>query len=689
MAGYALDSIADLRDATRAGAGYYFDFASGKAKPGRKWHKNAPESVRAELCRDISQEERKLCCEVSRIDKVQPVAEGSSPVVLIIIGPSGAGKSMVLPKAAKFFGLDLNDFAEVDGDSMRGCHGGWKTHVVDDMANGYFDAYDIYITNKTNKGLKLHYLQETLNARKNVIYPDTHVKKEDLALMKEKGYKVYTLGLLISCCESDCRQKNRAETNGRWSGTPMEKWEVTVKDVVKMCAENNSDKALVYESTDVLNPRLVYARGLAGVQEQDDLQATVDRLKIDGDLMHLKQCSDHAWCECLSLAGCYSRPDAGNIYIRLKDYSEEVSEVDFGSALVSDAKCVFAVKTCTLHRAVETKKKDSFWCRMDRANIFCWGRPEAREKGTVGEEIGCFSPVSLSIQWNESAPWGRATWKLESKIAGHSIKQAIREDDKLLSSLKEGYDGSDDCLNFCAAKFRKMTSTEWNDALQACKVTGTECAPSREAPKALIVMAPSAGGKTTVVTMLADSFGIDIDKSVRADGAIFRDYHKQYAMVCENGVANDGLWYNAWPAAKSIVQKAKVDVLKDAMNNKQDLVISDTGAEVDRLEELVASLKGGGYLVSLVGIYADPKAILQRGIAREIGEGKRYNRSIDKLKQTFEHFGAAISVVDGPFKIVHNAQGQKPQVTLEGNGCNGGQLPKDVAEALEKLVSQL
>ena len=34
-----------------------------------------------------------------------------------------------------------------------------------------------------------------------------------------------------------------------------------------------------------------------------------------------------------------------------------------------------------------------------------------------------------------------------------------------------------------------------------------------------------------------------------------------------------------------------------------------------------------GYVVSLLGVYAAPEAILQRGVQREIREGKRYNRS--------------------------------------------------------------
>ncbi|CAL1147712.1 unnamed protein product [Cladocopium goreaui] len=166
-------------------------------------------------------------------------------------------------------------------------------------------------------------------------------------------------------------------------------------------------------------------------------------------------------------------------------------------------------------------------------------------------------------------------------------------------------------------------------------------------------MAPSAGGKTTVLSHLADAFGVSLSTCAKCDGAIFRDFHDQYRLICENGVANHGLWYNAWPAAKSVVQRAKKEVLRLAMARKQELVVSETGAELENLTSLVAELQKNGYKVSLLGIFADPRSIMERGIAREIIDGKLYNRSLKKLKATFQNFGKAIALVDGSFKIVH------------------------------------
>eukprot|EP00928_Gymnodinium_smaydae_P034358 TRINITY_DN24367_c0_g4_i1.p1 TRINITY_DN24367_c0_g4~~TRINITY_DN24367_c0_g4_i1.p1 ORF type:complete len:334 (-),score=67.74 TRINITY_DN24367_c0_g4_i1:79-1080(-) len=280
----ALDSIHGLRDATRAGAGVYWDFASNQARYGRKWHEHAPDDVREQLARDCNDAELQACRDATGIDRVAPAAEGEAPEVLIIIGPSGAGKSMVLPKAAEMFGVDLSKFAHVDGDDMRSCHTAWKEHIVNDTANGYLDAYDIYVANKGNKDLKKKYSKECLKQRKNVIFPWTNIEQAALDLIKEMGYKVYILGLVISRAESDCRQKNRAEMNGRWADTPEKKWLVTMDHLSQLCDPTHSEKVLVFESTDVLNMQLVYTRGISGVEDQDSLAGTIERLKADNDI---------------------------------------------------------------------------------------------------------------------------------------------------------------------------------------------------------------------------------------------------------------------------------------------------------------------------------------------------------------------------------------------------------------------
>ena len=276
-----LQKIRNLRDATKAGAGIYWDFPSGRPRRGRTWYDHAPENVRVELCRNCNAEELQSCREVSGIDRVESAPAGTRPKVLIIIGPSGAGKSLALPLAAKKFKIDMSTFAQVDGDDMRSCHSGWKTHVTENTKIGYFDAYDIYITNKANKDLKKTLSKECLRGRKHVVFPWTNIEQAALDVIRDMDYEVYVLGMLISCAESDCRQKNRAETNGRWAGTPAKKWLETIEHLQKMCQPTISHRVLVYDSTDVLNMQLVHARDVPGVADLGALEGAIERLRSD------------------------------------------------------------------------------------------------------------------------------------------------------------------------------------------------------------------------------------------------------------------------------------------------------------------------------------------------------------------------------------------------------------------------
>ncbi|CAK9102674.1 unnamed protein product [Durusdinium trenchii] len=620
-----LSALRCLRSTLRCGPGIRWDFETQTAQPGRRWSK-APAWLATELVKDMSPEELKEIREVARMDCV---SSSEAPKILCLIGPSAAGKSKMMPLAAEYFELDLKNFAEVDGDQMRGCHHAWKKYVVEEQEHGYFDAYDIYITNKHNKGLKVKFLKELLQAKKNIIYGDTHVTDEDFELMKAQGYAIYTFGMLISCADSDCRQKNRAEANGRWAGTAQKKWLATMEDVLSMCRK--ADKAVAFDNTELLTPRRVYARGL-NCPDQDELQETFDKLRADIS-WKLPPREGHAWCECLSLEGVYRKDDGGAVEITVQDPTREVSEVLLRPPELEH--CCFSVRTCALHAFSE-------------------------DPDFVGDELGRLDVTSQVLRWRD----GRR-WTLEAKLPTVGICRAVREDRALLEALRQP-DGS--LLDFCTAPFRDLNEEEWAGALQACNVAAQTLVPAEGSPKALLVMAPSAGGKTTVVSQLCSTFGLEQDRAARADGALFRDVHRQYRLLCENGVANDGLWYNAWPAAKAVVQEAKKEVFRRAMVQKQELIVSDTGSEVKGLKALIQELQCGGYQVSLLGIYADPSAILARGIAREIHEGKRYNRSLDKLKKTFENFRTAISLVDGAYKIVHNAQGQDPEVVLEGQG---------------------
>eukprot|EP00928_Gymnodinium_smaydae_P057629 TRINITY_DN40848_c0_g1_i1.p1 TRINITY_DN40848_c0_g1~~TRINITY_DN40848_c0_g1_i1.p1 ORF type:complete len:379 (+),score=72.17 TRINITY_DN40848_c0_g1_i1:49-1185(+) len=364
---------------------------------------------------------------------------------------------------------------------------------------------------------------------------------------------------------------------------------------------------------------------------------------------------EHKWCESMSLAGRYTRKggDGSMVSLTLESYTAEETSVSLEPEPAGFQGCLFSLKTGKLHAK--------------------------GEDGAVGEELASINHIGGLISWVAAAPWGEETWEFAEKVPEHSLTIRISEDEALLAALSD----AGDPIDFTASPFRKLTEAEWQGALAACRVIGSSAAPAREAPKALYVMAPSAGGKTSVCTKFAASYGINLDEAVRADGAMFREYHKQYDLVCENGKANNGLWYNAWSAAKKVVQNSKKDVIRQAVENKQDLVISDTGSDT---AASAAKLMADGYSTHVLGIHADPKEICARGVARELGEGKRYNRNLKKIVQTFDMFAPAIQAINGEYKIVLNSTGREPVAQLEGTGCSGGDLPEGLVDRIREFT---
>lgn len=362
----------------------------------------------------------------------------------------------------------------------------------------------------------------------------------------------------------------------------------------------------------------------------------------------------HAWCESRSFAAVYDTC-MGEVEVTLSNYEAELAEISWTPS--PGFACLFCVATCRLH---------------------------VHELGTgvavVGREIGRFSPLTLTIEWYHGAPFGLQTWTYARKVPGHSILVSLKEDSAVVNAL--------DGLDFTVGDFRSMTEVERRWSFESCHVVGVAHAPARDIPKAVVVVAPSAGGKTTVAKALAPSFGIEWDRVVMADGAVFREGHEQYTKVCANGKANNGLWSRAWPAAKTLVQSMKKEVIEAAIANRQDLVLSDTGQDVKSLKALMRHLREAGFVVCLLGVYANAQEIFDRGVKREVADGKRYNRNFKKIQATFDSFIPAIQATDGPFKLVLNQQGHQPVVMLEGTGTSGDPLSAALLHQLELLWSQ-
>ncbi|CAE8669401.1 unnamed protein product, partial [Polarella glacialis] len=138
---------------------------------------------------------------------------------------------------------------------------------------------------------------------------------------------------------------------------------------------------------------------------------------------------------------------------------------------------------------------------------------------------------------------------------------------------------------------RPLTEEEFELAAHAARASGPQEAPRREKPKALFVIAPSGGGKTTVLRTHAARFDMNPAEAVLIDSAVFRDFHAQYKAFVDNGLSNQGIWFRAWPAAKDVLVKAKKRILVAASEAKKDLLISDTGSDAQKLADAIVKLK--------------------------------------------------------------------------------------------------
>mmetsp|Transcript_88383 Transcript_88383/g.175731 ORF Transcript_88383/g.175731 Transcript_88383/m.175731 type:complete len:404 (-) Transcript_88383:31-1242(-) len=374
----------------------------------------------------------------------------------------------------------------------------------------------------------------------------------------------------------------------------------------------------------------------------------------------------HSWCESRNLAGCYVCDRTGEKrFVTLANYSDMVSLVRIDPPM-GTSDVLFSVAGCNLHSWIEGAQ--------------------------FGPVLGRFRPFAAVMEWVAAAPWGEQVWHWTAPINGHSAAVQAAHDTVLLKALTEHPGGSRENHqphDFCTDRFRDMTESEWQAALEACHVCGPNAAPRRERPRALLMLAPSAGGKTSLAPRFAGEFSMSLEGSVHADGGIFRSFHGQYAAAVEHGKVCGSMWYHVWPAAKSVVQMAKRKVIEAAMDGNQDLVISDTGSDLQKLLKLIRSLKDAGYEVGMLGLYASPADICARGINREMSEGKRYNRNLKQMQATFNQFVPVISAINGPFKIVHNARDQEPDVTLEGRGFAGSSVPQKLADDLAAITSSL
>ena len=212
----------------------YWDFQTQMCLPGRIWEDTMPPEVRSKVDRDFLDDEVAKIEEAIHLHSAVSNEEGMQPRALFLIGPAAAGKSAVRRRTEEMLQIVLDDYVEIDGDEFREQHMGWMEVLKGDMTTGYKDALNVLL--RYTRVLKKRILATAMEQRKNILLPSTGSNFQKLIDEAEKvrqaGYRVDVVGLVVSHNETRARALNRAHTNGRWNVVTKEKWESAMKAIV-------------------------------------------------------------------------------------------------------------------------------------------------------------------------------------------------------------------------------------------------------------------------------------------------------------------------------------------------------------------------------------------------------------------------------------------------------------------------
>lgn len=488
--------------------------------------------------------------------------------------------------------------------------------------------------------VKEQVVTEALQSKANLIIADTASNFTRTVLLVDRALAAgYTVSFGAVYADRDA-----CETRGKQrlhKGYDAKNWEISVQSILDMHAHLQSRGALknnsvqLYSSTGTL-----YGTTLERVRELLEWH----RQKAQ-NLMQGK------WCEICLLAGVYESSGGDSMFeIVPANLADEVVPVSVtvirSGCLLETMQATFDASSCTL------SAPDASW-----RWLLCLcpdGKACLKEQGDLR--------YGMLVQINT--------------IYGKSLTFPISQDQALLEALGG--------LDFCRMNLRALSEEECRLAAEAAHLSGPSEAPSRSEPRALLVVAPSGSGKTSVGPSYAGHFDMKPEEMVIVDSKTFLDFHAQYCALLHNGIANQGIWFRSWPAAKQAISKAKDTMLDAATSKKNDVLVSETGANVEKMLKVIDKLKEQGYIVNLCGIFASAQEIIDRGVAREVRVGKRFNRDLRKLCKSFDAFAPAVKAINGRFCLVRNSQGKSPDIHLEG--CGGTSISFNLDEALARNV---
>jgi hypothetical protein len=157
-------------------------------------------------------------------------------------------------------------------------------------------------------------------------------------------------------------------------------------------------------------------------------------------------------------------------------------------------------------------------------------------------------------------------------------------------------------------------------------------------PQALWVFGPSGVGKSYLGQAKASELFGCAQNAVVIDGGEFRDLHSGWNAVAMHGQEHGLLHADAWPTFKDAGRVATAEaggakangwsgqlkrrILKEALRDRQHVLIPDCANHPDRLHTMLEEVRQAGYGMHAICLYAPLSVTRRRGEDRAVREGK-------------------------------------------------------------------